>query len=67
MQMHTRRHATTMRTNGAMAETGYTLRVINDRTWRIYRGNRGNGTNNAEKMVAPNSFLVLKISNNNKS
>lgn len=48
MQMHTRRHATTMRTNGAMAVTGYTLRVINGRTWRIYRGN---GTNNAEKMV----------------
>lgn len=48
MQMHTRRHATTMRTNGAMAVTGYTLRVINHRTWRIYEGNK---KNNAEKMV----------------
>ena len=35
-----------MRRNGSTAITGYTLRVINDRTWRIYGDN---GTNNAEK------------------
>jgi hypothetical protein len=38
--MYTQRHATII--------TGYTLRVINDRTWRIYGDN---GTNNAEKNV----------------
>ena len=62
--MYTQRDATRMRAKAAKAVTGYTLRVINNNTWRIYHDDKKK-SNSAEKMVEQYYFHE-DVSNVNK-
>ena len=62
--MYTQRDATRTRAKAAKAVTGYTLRVINGNTWRIYHDDKKQ-SNHAEKMVEQYYFHE-DVSNVNK-
>ena len=62
--MYTQRDATIMRAKAAKAVTGYTLRVINNNTWRIYNHDKKQ-SNSAAEMVEQYYFHE-DVSNVNK-